>query len=382
MRNLQRKIPVRAPYLTKPAAITPSSLELKRELVRLYKSWLYTLKYCKAIIQKYPRVAGEFCNFLRNRQIDETTSWDIRSFLIDSAKRKSFQYGTIQITLAALRSFFEFLSLGGIVSATPIRAVRMRRCLRNPPAVVSPETVLRLIASAKRPRDIAAVELLYATGCRAGELVGIRVEDVDFESRTIRVTGKFGKSRYVVFGRHGERALRAYLCGRNSGYVFQSATLQPGRVYKQAGPDTWVGKVSVYTDDKPPVQQRTLLTLGPTSKMSRGEAWRALKQKICGLDTVRPADGPMATNTLRKIVDALACRAGLQKLTPHQFRHAFATHMLNGGADIREIQELLGHACLSTTEVYTHVGRKRLLERFDACHPRGDKYRAAHRVQA
>lgn len=355
--------------------LSPS--ELNRELVKRYRFWLYEMKYSNLVVQRYPRIAGEFCDLLGNRKIETTTSWDVRTFLVRTSNQKRLGYGAIYITLAALRNFFDFLSLGGVTASLPVRAVRLRPPRRSPPPVASPGTILRLISAAKRPRDAAIVELLYATGCRAAELVKIKVEDVDFESRKIRVTGKLNKSRYVVFGSHAARALRTYLRGRKSGYLFQSATLQQGCIYKHFKDDRWIGEVGVYTDEEPLVRRRVVFRLGLKSKLSRREAWRRFRQKIRGLNIVRPMDRPMATNTLRKIIDTLSIRAGIERITPHQIRHCFATHMLEGGANIREIQELLGHSCLTTTEVYTHVERKRMLDRFDKCHPRGNKYRVA-----
>lgn len=89
----------------------------------------------------------------------------------------------------------------------------------------------------------------------------------------------------------------------------------------------------------------------------------------------------MSTRAIRTIIYQLALRAGVERITPKEFRHAFATHMLDGGADIRQIQELLGHSCLTATQIYTHVGRKKLLQVFDRCHPRGNSYNAKGKPQ-
>lgn len=353
-----------------------SGSQVNRRFLRDYAKWLYAMGYSSGTRQSYSRIASEYCNLLGSRNVKRSTNWDVRRFLILKS-RKYFRYVTIYHTLVALRNFFEFLSLGGITSVIPLRSIRIRAPHPEPPAVPSSERVLRFIRLAKEARESAIVELLYATGCRIKELVDIKVEDIDFESRKIFVTGKFGKSRYVVFGVHAERAIKKYLTGRKSGYLFQTSRIQKGSVYKCSRTGTWIGEVSIYTADRPPVRRRVVFRLGPRSLISFGEAWRRFKNKMRWLPVSRPlAQYPMSTKTIRRIVYLLALRAGVERITPKEFRHAFATHMLDGGADIRQIQELLGHSCLTATQIYTHVGRKKLLQVFDRCHPRGNFYNA------
>lgn len=352
----------------------PSDSNLNREFVRRYGLWLDALQYSNNVKQRYSRIAGEFCELLGNREVNRTTNWDVQRFLILKS-RKTRRSPAVYETLVALRNFFDFLSLGGITTGIPTRTVRVKAPRVNPPVVASPGTILRLIAAAKEPRQLAAVELLYATGCRAKELLAIKTEDIDFASRKIRVMGKFGKSRYVVFGTPACRAVKAYLRGRRSGYLFRSALRQKGSIYKCYRTDTWVGEVSVYARRDPSVRRRIVMRLGPRSEISFAQAWSIFKKRIHGLPIARPASPhPMATHTLRTMLYQLALRAGTRRISPKEFRHCFATHMLDGGADIREIQEFLGHACLTTTQIYTHVGRRRLLGIFDHCHPRGRHY--------
>lgn len=353
-----------------------SGAQVNRGFLRHYADWLYAMRYSSGARQRYSRIASEYCDLLGSRNIKRSTNWDVRRFLILKSRKYS-RYSIIYDTLIALRNFFEFLSLGGITSVIPLRNIRIRAPRREPPTAPSSERVLRFITVAKEARERAIVELLYATGCRIQELVGIKVEDIDFESRKIFVTGKFGKSRYVVFGGPAERAMKKYLAGRSSGYLFQANRIQKGSVYKSSHADTWVGEVSVYTSDDPPVRRRVVFPLGPRSLVSFGEAWRTFKNKMRWLPVARPlAQRPISTNAIRRIIYQLALRAGVERITPKEFRHSFATHMLDGGADIRQIQELLGHSCLTATQIYTHVGRKKLLQVFDRCHPRGNDYNA------
>lgn len=351
-----------------------SGSNLNREFVRRYALWLAALRYSTDTKRRYSRIAGEFCDLLGRRKVDRSTNWDIRRFLILKS-RGGRRYPSLYDTLTALRSFFEFLSLGGISSVIPLRNVRIRAPRRDVPAVSSANKILRLIKAAREPREVALVELLYATGCRNKELANIKVEDIDFESRTILVSGKLSKSRYVVFGDLAYRAIKTYLAGRRFGYLFQPGRCQKGSVYKSSDGDTWVGEVSVYTPDRSPARRRIVIPLGRPSKMSLGQAWRTFKKHMDWLPTIRPlAPRPMATHTIRRILYRLALRAGMERITPREVRHCFATHLLDGGADTCEIQELLGHSSLKSTQIYIHVGRKKLLEVFDRCHPRGNHY--------
>lgn len=349
-----------------------SGSQLNREFVRRYGRWLNMLQYSDNVQQEYSRLAGEFCASLGNRAVDQITEWDIRDFLGDQL-RKKYSHKSIYNQLIILRNFYEFLSLGHIATTVPLRTVRIRSPRHDPPVVASPGAIEKLISAAKKPRELAAIEILYATGCRLGELTRMKIEDIDFASRKIRVDGKFRKFRYVVFGMHAAQAIKAHLAGRTSGYLFRPEHVQNGSVYKCSHSNSWIGEVSLYTHTTPRVRKRLVTRLGRRSEISFGEAWSIFKKRIRRLDIISPViPRPVASNTIRKLLYRVALRAGIRPIPPKEFRHCFATHMLDGGADIREIQELLGHASLTTTQLYTHVGRRKLLEIFDRCHPRGN----------
>lgn len=350
-----------------------SKASLNQSLVYQYRRWLDELGYSDGIKVRYPRVASEFCDSLANRAVEKAIEWDVRRFLFRQFKRHCNR--KIYEDLVALRNFFEFLNLGGLTTAISIRTVRIRAPRQDPPIVANPDMISVLIAAAKSTRELAVIELLYATGCRVGELARIKVEDIDFESRKIRVEAKFGKSRYVVFGTQARTAVKKYLKGRTSGYLFRPEHVQKGSVYKSTSNGNWVGEVSVYTRTLPPLRKRIVMMLGSRENVSFGQAWAVFKRRVRRLDVTYPLKPrPMASNTIRRILYQVALRAGLRRIAPHEFRHCCATHLLDGGADIREVQELLGHACLTTTQLYTHVGRKKLLQIFDRCHPRGDRH--------
>jgi integrase/recombinase XerC len=167
------------------------------------------------------------------------------------------------------------------------------------------------LGGAARARDVAILELLYATGLRVSELAGLDLEALDRERRTVRVLGKGRKERIVPYGEAAAQALAAYL-----------------------GPRAGAG--------------------GPVFTNARG--------------------GRLGVRSVRAIVRRAAAAAGVsRRVTPHTLRHTFATHLLDAGADLRMIQELLGHSRLSTTQRYTHVGADQLMKVYDAAHPRSQR---------
>lgn len=344
---------------------------LNEELLKRHRRWLSVQHYAVHVQIVYSSILRAFCRFLGNKEVIRTSPWDIREYLIHEFRR-GVRYETVHDRLVVLRNFSEFLRLGGIKGRIPVEMVQMRAAPKNPPRVASPDAISRLVAAAERPRDAALVELLYATGCRSGELVKIKVQDIDFESRKIRVRGKYKEARYVIFGDKAAAAIKAYLGNRTSGFLFRSAVLNRGSVYVSSRNGQWIGRVHVLDHSSPPKRRQVGFRLGPANTMTLGEAWEVFRKRKRGLNIVPAKVGPMHVATVRRIVTELSVRANMKTIIPRTFRHCFATHMLDGGADIRVIQELLGHACLKSTQIYTHVSRKNLIDTFDRCHPRGN----------
>lgn len=218
--------------------------------------------------------------------------------------------------LAAVRSFYRFLVRRGVVERNPARELRGPRLTRKlvgflPIDEATAVVGARRLGGATRERDVAILELLYATGLRVSELAGLDLDAVDGESRTVRVLGKGRKERIVPYGAAAAQALAAYLGPRATG----------------RGP--------VFTN---------------------------------------PRGGRLGVRSIRTIVGRAAGAAGVtRRVSPHTLRHTFATHLLDAGADLRVIQELLGHSRLSTTQRYTHVGADQLMRVYDAAHPRSQK---------
>jgi integrase/recombinase XerC len=230
--------------------------------------------------------------------------------------RRGLDPTSVARKLAAVRSFYRFLVRRGVVERNPAREVRGPRPARKlvgflPIDETDALVGARALAGSARERDVAILEMLYATGLRVSELAGLDLESVDRDARTVRVLGKGRKERIVPYGVAAARALEAYL----------------GRRATRSGP--------VFT---------------------------------------RARGGRLGVRSIRAVVGRAAAAAGVtRRVTPHTLRHTFATHLLDAGADLRVIQELLGHSRLSTTQRYTHVGADQLMKVYDAAHPRSQK---------
>ena len=221
--------------------------------------------------------------------------------------------------LSALRAFHRLLLRERLAPADPTDEVDSPRPGRRLPAVLSAEEVARLLASPdpRRPagvRDRAMLELLYASGLRVSELVSLDLNQVDLESRVLRVRGKGSRERLVPVGGPAAQALRAWLSGARQ-------------------------------------------------RMLRGRSSRDL--------FVTPRGRRMTRQGFWKLLGRYARGAGLRRrFSPHTLRHAFATHLLAGGADLRAVQAMLGHADISTTQIYTHVDRSQVRRLYERHHPR------------
>lgn len=238
--------------------------------------------------------------------------------------------------LATLRGFFRYLSKRGVLRGNPARLVSSPRPPKRLASHLEVDEVFQLLEAAKgeKPlalRDWAILELLYASGVRVGELVALNLQDLDLRAGLLKVKGKGGKERIVPIGRKALEALQAYLAKRHelrSKFQAPSSKLEAQR----STPGTWN------------VEQALFLN-------ARG--------------------GRLSARSVGSIVLKYLGRSGLgRKITPHGLRHSYATHLLGAGADLRAIQELLGHRRLSTTQRYTYVSPERLMEIYDKTHPR------------
>jgi integrase/recombinase XerC len=252
---------------------------------------------------------------------------DLRRFLGEQ-RRLERAPSTIARRLSAMRAFFRFLVREGRREDNPASALRSARQKRRLPRTPGEELVTRILEACKLDteegrRDRAILEMLYGGGLRLSELVGLRLGDIDWPAGTLRVLGKGNRERVVPFSGEAPKAVRASLADRLSSETV--ASLEAG----------------------------------------------ALASGSASLPLFTGRDGrAISPRTVQRIVAKATREGGGGRLSPHDLRHAFATHLLDRGADLRGVQELLGHASLSTTQIYTQVSVARLRESFDDAHPR------------
>jgi integrase/recombinase XerC len=260
----------------------------------------------------------EFTKFIAEKELKALTYLDIRSFLA-LLKTREYSKSSIARKLACLRSFFKYLVRENILTQNPAAGIATPKKEKRLPSFMNPDEITKLLeAPAKNcweeKRDKAILEILYSSGLRVSELVGLNHDDLDFFGGLVRVRGKGKKERIVPVGQMALGGLRAYL------------------------------------DMKPP-----------------REAPNAIKKQLF----ISRIGSRLTDRSVRRMILKYVKRTGLGKeISPHTFRHSFATHMLDRGADLRSVQELLGHANLSTTQIYTHVTTQRLKDAYAAAHPR------------
>ena len=273
----------------------------------------------------------------------------IRAFLGDLHRRGNSRASAAR-KLAALRTFGRYLRRAGLVDGDPAALVGTPKREQRLPAHLGEAEMSRLLempdgANALGRRDRAILELFYASGLRLSELVGLGLEDVNLSGRVVRVLGKGGKERIVPFNHSAEEAIRAWLPDREG-------LRDPSR------PDLQVGRQPI--SDRP-TRNTPDLKVGPTRKGARQPEPLFLNYRGGRLST-RSVD-----RLVRRYVAACSTRFGI---SPHALRHSFATHLLERGADLRAIQELLGHSRLSTTQRYTHVNATQLMDAYRKAHPK------------
>jgi site-specific recombinase XerD len=336
------------------------------ELAKRFSEWLIAQRYATSTKQAYNRVVRKLCEYLGDRPIPGVNHLDIRDFLTDLLQRDLTVEGANRY-LWALRTFFDFLYLGGVVDTVVPRLIRGRPARKKLPRVLSEAEVLRLISSAKHIRDRAIVELLYATGCRIGEVVKIKISDINFSDRTIRVSSK-GRERLVSFGRTASKLLLGYLGQRRTGFLFVTKIPQQAGCVSPSG-RAWMGYWKDHTHGKDQVRRRYVY-LG-SRKLTRAQAWVNFEKLVPASALLRPYQPhALTTVAVARIINEAAVKAKLGKVTCHMLRHSFANHMLERGADIRHIQELLGHQSLATTQIYTRVAGRELAKTYRQYHPR------------
>lgn len=341
---------------------------INRECAHRFLRWLAVQHYAVSTQDSYFRTAISLCRFIGKKPLREVTPMDIGDFLTRTLPLK-WSDDHVTHRLGELRSFFDFLYLGGIVDKVAPRFLRARTRVRKLPRILTQSQIKRFIRATDNLRDRALVEVFYATGCRVGEVTRIRVETIDFRKRCFPVRAK-RKERMVYFGPVAARAIHKYLGRRRSGYLFQDIIPQQKGVFTHTRL-AWVGSWRNFGPDKEYGKKHSKY-FGSRKVVSRASAQAKFRRFIKGIDLKRPKpDRPMTRSTLGRIVQEIGRRARVGVVNPHMLRHSFATHMLERGADIRAIQELLGHSYLSSTQVYTRVSNNAIVSAFRRFHPRG-----------
>jgi len=283
------------------------------------------LNYCSVerglaenTVQSYFYDLRQFSRFLGPRSakgVASVSEEDIAGFLRNASDKKNER--SIARLMVCLRTFFKFLLRENLITANPTNSLDGYKVRMNLPAVLNLEEVERLLSfpveSASDLRDKAVIEMMYSCGLRASEVCGLKLNQVDLEDELIRVFGKGSKERLIPMGRQAKDLLKEYL------------SLARPKLIK-----------------RDPYDQVFLSFQG--RPFSRVSLWKIIKKR--------------------------ALQSGVGRIHPHILRHSFATHLLEGGADLRSVQEMLGHTNISTTQIYTHLNLQHLREVHLKFHPR------------
>ena len=297
-------------------------------LVERFVSWLLVEKgYSVHTADGYQRDLLEFLHFCGPDVVPaDITAARVQAFVGSLYARNAAT--SVARKLSALRTFFRFLQRQGLMETNPVSGVATPKLGHHIPAFLTVDEVFALLEAPVASdtfwqRDRAILEMLYATGMRVSELVGCNLADIDLAGEMVRVRGKGNKERMVPFGRPAHDALEHYFPQRQA--------LSLARVQRGHAPE----EAAVFLN-------------GQGSRL-----------------TVR---------SVERLIQVYALRAGIATIvTPHALRHSFATHLLEMGADLRVVQELLGHVSLSTTQKYTHLNVDHLSRVYDQAHPQARK---------
>lgn len=289
-----------------------------KKILKKFLAYLeYQKNYSYHTLRAYETDITQFISFLKNRRIRSFREVKYRDFLdfISHLKEKGiYTEKSISRKVASIKAFFKFLASRRFISNNPALLLYTPKVPEKLPSFLSEEEVVKIIETPKGRswqvlRDRAILELLYSTGIRVGELISLTMKDINLLEENVKVKGKGKKERIVPVGGPAMKALTEYI---------------------EAKPQ------------------------GKTEKIFLNRYSKALTER-----------------SVERLVDKYTKRAGVvKKVTPHTFRHSFATHMLERGADLRTVQELLGHERITTTQIYTHLTLEKLREFYNKAHPR------------
>lgn len=289
----------------------------KDHIIRSFLDSLYIEKgLSKNTVSSYKNDISSFLSWLNKKQINyqQVSGKNINEF-ISSLFNSGLKSSSVNRKISSIKHFYLFLSKKKIIKYSPVYEIETPKQEKYLPISMSEDEVERLLSSPNsnriiERRDKAMIEILYATGMRISELVNLKITDVDFNRSVLKVFGKGSKERLVPYGEKAAEAL------------------------------------DIYLRDRKRSDSKNVFLSNRGSQITRGAFWQRIKIYIK--------------------------RENLKSsISPHTLRHAFATHLLNRGADLRSVQILLGHSDLSTTQIYTHIAKQRLGEILKKHHPRG-----------
>lgn len=272
-------------------------------------------------LESYSSDLSRYLDFLKQNNIDRISETDTPVILrhLMALRESGLKARSRARHLVTIRGFYRYLTQEGAIENDPVKLIDLPKSGLKIPEILSVEEVALLLTApdAKKPigeRDAAMLELLYAAGLRVSELINLKVQDVNLDAGFVRVMGKGSKERIVPIGLHAKEKIGAYL---------------------ESGRPALLKKIS----------SRFLFVARAGNPMTRQGFW--------------------------KLIGKYARKAGIRKkITPHMMRHSFASHLLEGGADLRAVQTMLGHADIATTQIYTHVAREHLKMLHEKFHPR------------
>jgi len=285
--------------------------------LNMYEEYLkIDKKYGKNTISSYMNDLSKYNNFLENKNIIKINKNDIINFL-NQERKKGKNDKTIIHNLTVIKSFYKYLEIAEEIKMNPTNYIDTPKTKKTLPKVLSAneiDKILNIDLKTKYDfRNKAMLELLYSSGLRISELVNLKMLDINLKENIIRVTGKGNKDRIIPIGDYATKYLEIYI------YEYRN---------------------------------------------------QFLKRKVSEYIFLNPSGNNISRQAVFKIIKKMAKEKGIKTdFSPHTLRHSFASHMLENGADLRIIQELLGHSDISTTQIYTHISNKKLKENYEESHP-------------
>jgi integrase/recombinase XerC len=298
------------------------------DIVLAFKNYLETERsFSKFTVISYLNDIDEYRYFLKTNELGEMDKiqQNISRYFLSYLNNKGYKPRSIARKLSSLRTFYRFMMNEKIIQTNIFSEINSPKLDKSLPKLVYYQELDNLFESIDvkdeiGKRDYALLELLYGTGIRVSEFCNLRIQDIDFYNDSIIVMGKGAKERYLPIHEHVKSALLDYL------------------------------------------------------EFSRNEILKRAKGEITDKLFLNYKGGPLTPRGVRVILNNINERAANNlKISPHMLRHSFATHLLDNGADLRSVQELLGHVNLSTTQIYTHVSKEKLKEEYEKFHPRAKR---------